>query len=287
VDKWKEFSETASGTTVVTHCENRSVLNVYIDETGDRSNGAKPGNSTVFGMAAILATPESDKVLQAAILKMRAEFGIPDNVVMSSKKHLKSEERRRYAADLLSTIEDIRVVYVYAVKNEISGRYLQNPTLFYNYVAMQTYMRCLWAARNWRGPSEKTRFAFGHVKGHNHESTHSYLMSQAPRKSTIPTHMAVEVKWVSSSKYLSSQAADIYASFLGKLLDPTNTEPYHRELFKQIWEQIRKNNVGCANNLGILSMPRDELFKSQEWNFCLHCQESDSGPREPLGANPK
>jgi hypothetical protein len=249
------------------------MLNVYVDETGERSNGEKQGNSLIFGMAAVLVTPASDKELQLAIGAMRLKFGIPDNVVMSSKKHLRTEDRRRFAANLLSEIKDIRVVFVYALKSEISGNYIQDKTLFYNYVAMQTYKRILWAARDWKGASELVRVAFGHVRGHDHETTQAYLRSQIPLQPKVPGQMAFGIKWVSASKYISSQAADIYASFIGKLLDPVNTESFHLELFEKIWPQIRKGPFGCASNLGVMSMPQDVYFINSPWNFCLHCRE--------------
>lgn len=246
-------------------------MHAYIDETGDRSNGNRTGNSLIFGMAAIIVTPEGDREVQEAINHLREKFRIPADIPLSSKKHLRKEEKRRYAADTLSKITGLRVIYTYAVKSEITGNFREDKTLFYNWVAMQTYKRVLWAARNWKGSGEKIQTHFGHVKDHDHQTTRDYFETQLPLESKVPSHMSNGVDWVSATTYTASQAADIYASFIGKILDPKNKEPYHLELFQKIWPQIRKDDSGCPINLGVMSLPRNELFAKSAMNFCQHC----------------
>jgi hypothetical protein len=247
------------------------VLYAYVDETGDRTPGANQGNSAIFGMAAVLTTETSDALLRDALIGLKKEFGIPDSTVMTAKRHLKSDKRRLRAAEVLGSIPDLKVIFCYATKSEVTGNYTQNATVFYNWVAMQTYKRILWAARDWRGRNEKIRSSFGHVKGHDHEATDRYFERQIPLENRVPSHMEAKLRWVSASTYEAMQAADIYASFLWKLAEFERPDRSHFEVMAKVWHQIRTDSKGCPVSLGILSMPNDQIFLNAGWNNCPHC----------------
>lgn len=247
------------------------MLYAYVDETGDRTPGSSQGNSAIFGMAAVLTTETSDVQMREALRGLKSEFGIPETTVLTAKKHLKSEKRRLRAAEVLGSIPNVKVIFCYASKSKVTGNYTKDSTVFYNYVAMQTYKRILWAARDWRGRGEKIRTSFGHVKWHDHEATTQYFDWQIPLETRVPSHMEAKLGWVSASTYELMQAADIYASFLWKLTEYENSEEHHFVVMSKVWHQIRTDSKGCPINLGILSMPNDQIFLNAGWNNCPHC----------------
>lgn len=258
------------------------MLYAYIDETGDRGLVDKPGSSPIFGMAAIITTKESGQAIQAAVKHLRDEFKIPDDVVMSSKKNVKTHSRRVYAAQVLSEIKDVKVIFVYCEKSEVSGSYVSNRDAFYNYVALKTYKNILWAARNWKGIEEGIETAFGHVKGHDTKSTSDYFDFSLQFESKVPSSMETKLHWVHAGKYLESQAADLYGCFLKNAIWPDEFGNIESKYIELIWHQIRKGNHNCPIPLGIMSMPANELAFKASWNICPHCKK-DSGLRETSG----
>lgn len=156
---------------------------VYIDETGDR--GCSDKSSPIFGMAAIVVDAPGGLAMRTAVDRLRCDFKVPQGKVMSWKEHVKTHDRRRHAARVLGELVDVRVCYVYSVKQALrTNSYLVDPRLFYDYVAYKTYKSALWAARAWKGPQVEVWTRFGHVKGHDHRSTESYI--REARRRPIP-----------------------------------------------------------------------------------------------------
>jgi hypothetical protein len=242
----------------------------YIDETGDR--GQKPGASPIFGMAAVLVDDRSAAELRLAVKQLRHDFQVPSDKVMSWKDHAKTHDRRKRAAQVLGAVGGLRTCYVYAIKSELSpGSYRGDPQRFYNYVAYKTYKSTLWAARSWKGPNGRVWTRFGHVRGHDHETTAAYIGKQAPADSKVPHHMEQGVRWVSADRYLESQAADLYGGFLKAAVWPDGAFGYTEPSYLlSIWHQIR-NSGECVIPLGLMSMPGRSLVRHNLWFPCKDC----------------
>ncbi|MDJ0336443.1 DUF3800 domain-containing protein [Salinibacterium sp. G-O1] len=246
------------------------MLFAYIDETGDRGLD-KGGSSPVFGMAALIVDDDSAEAVQAAVSRLRADFNVPANRVMSWKDHLKTHARRKYAAGVLGAISNVRIIYVYCQKDRVVGQYTSNRELFYNYVAIKMYKNILWAARNWKGVSEGIHTRFGHVRGHDHTSTEAYFRFQLQFDSKVPSGMERGLRWVSADQYLESQAADLYGGFLRAAIWPDEFGNVEGQYLKQIWHQIRRGSGDCPIPLGLLSMPSNDIAKNSSWYECTHC----------------
>lgn len=242
----------------------------YVDETGDRGIVGKA--SPIFGMSAVLVTDSSGQALREAVKQLRADFGIAPGRVMSSKDHTKTHSRRLRAAQVLSGVPDIKIIYVYCEKSQVkAGSYTQNRDLFYNYVALKMYKNILWAARNWQGLGVELHTRFGHVRGHDHVSTKTYFQRQLQYEPKVPSGIEKGLKWVSADRYLESQAADLYGSFLKQAIWPDefgNTEP---RFLQTVWGQIRRGSYDCPVPLGLMSMPTSDLVKAKPWYSCSHC----------------
>lgn len=247
-------------------------LFAYIDETGDR--GARPESSPIFGMACVLVDDVGATNVQTAVTTLRQDFRVPQGVVLSWKDHAKTHERRRRASEVLGDVGGIRVIYVYARKAELrAGTYLDDPTRFYNYVAGKMYTSLLWAARSWKGPRARVWTRFGHVRGHDHRTTEAYLTGPLSRDARIPMDMEQGLRWVSADQYVESQAADLFGGFLQAALWPHGAFNYTEPSYLQrVWPLIHRVD-GCANPLGIMSMPRNEILTEESWFPCANCQK--------------
>lgn len=247
-------------------------LFAYIDETGDR--GAGSSSSPIFGMAGVLVDDDGGIALRAAVAQLRRDLNVPSGCVMSWKEHAKRHELRRRAADVLSEVPNMRVLYLYAKKSELRcGSYLEDPQRFYNFVAFRMYKSVLWAARNWKGSSARVWTRFGHVRGHDHTATKSYILREAHFDDRVPSHMEQGLKWVSANQYDESQAADLLGGFLKAAIWPEGrfgyTEPSY---LLKVWPRIRNSDT-CAIPLGIMSMPHDQVLTEEPWFPCGHCQK--------------
>ncbi|PKW14423.1 DUF3800 domain-containing protein [Saccharopolyspora spinosa] len=245
-------------------------LHVYVDETGDR--GAGKDSSPIFGMAAIVLDDVGVANVRSAVNLLREDFRVPDDAVMSWKRHVKTHDRRRRAAEVLAGVRGLRVCYVYAVKDELrQGTYLDDHQRFYNYVALKTYKSTLWAARSWKGVGAQVWTRFGHVRGHDHRTTDKYIRREAGRDSRVPFDMEQGLRWVSADQYAESQAADLYGGFLKAALWPGGEFGYVEPAYLlKVWPQIR-NSESCAIPLGIMSMPANSLVRQNCWFPCDHC----------------
>lgn len=259
-------------------------VHVYIDETGDR--GCAPNSSPIFGMAAVLLDDCGQHELRAAVDRLRVDFKVPAGKVMSWKEHVKTHDRRRHAAEVLGQTTDIQICYVYSVKSALrAGSYLNDPQRFYNYVAYKTYKSVLWAARAWKGAGVRVWTRFGHVRGHDHRTTESYVKSQAAADPKVPHEIEQGLRWVSANTYRESQAADLYGGFLKAALWPDGEFGYVEPAYLlRIWHQLR-NSDSCAIPLGIMSMPNGDLLTGEQWFPCVDCARK-AAHQGPPGANP-
>jgi hypothetical protein len=255
----------------------RPKLHVYVDETGDR--GSSGASSPIFGMAAIIVDEHGARNTRAAVQALRTDFKVPTGVVMSWKDHVKTHDRRRRAADVLSDVPGLKICYVYVVKAELwQNSYLHDRERFYNYVALKTYWSTLWAARNWKGDTAQVWTRFGHVRGHDHRTTEQYLRRQSAQDERVPDHMEQGLRWVSADRYLESQAADLFGGFLKAALWPGGEFGYVEPSYLlRVWPQIR-NSDRCAIPLGIMSMPDSSLVTRNDWFPCAHCEKQSDGP---------
>lgn len=245
-------------------------IHVYVDETGDR--GSSPTSSPIFGMAAIVVDELGAVAIRQAVEQLRSDFKVPATKVMSWKEHVKTHDRRRRAAEVLATVDGLKVCYVYSLKAELrAGSYRDDPQRFYNFVAFKTYKNTLWTARNWKGGGAQVWTRFGHVRNHDHRTTEEYIRTQAGRDPKVPFEMEQGLRWVSADKYLESQAADLFGGFLKAALWPDGDFGYVEPSYLlTVWHKIR-NSESCAIPLGLMSMPDSALVTKNSWFPCRQC----------------
>lgn len=237
----------------------------YGDETGDRGLGEK--TSPVFAMATVLGQHYAMVGLQEAVLQLRKDFSVPEKAVMSAKKHVKTYERKLHAANVLSSVPDITVIYVLSMKSElIPGSFKNGEKDFFDFVSARAYRSTLWAARNSGGNSVRVRF--GHVIGMDQTRTKQFIRQDTDHDPKVPTYLEKELSWVSADKYLESQAADLYAAFLKDAFWPDQYGNTHERHLLQIWPQIRKGWHGCVVPLGLFTMPKYEVLTARPWFLC-------------------
>lgn len=175
---------------------------------------------------------------------------------------------------MLGGLPGLRVCYAYAVKAELdAGSYRSSHERFYNYVAKHLDNQVLWAARDWRGSGARVWTRFGHVKGFDHDSTARYLAESVRNDSRVPHHMEQGLRWVSSTEYLESQAADLFAGFLKAAVWPDGAYGYVEAAYlTSVWHQIHKSD-SCVIPLGIHVMPDDRLLRMNSWFPCRDCRK--------------
>lgn len=191
---------------------------------------------------------------------------------MSWKEHAKTHDLRRRAAEILCAVPDMRVLYVYVKKSELrSGSYVGDPQRFYNYVAYKMYKSVLWAGRNWKGSDAHIWTRFGHVRGHDHRSTETYIVREAQSDERVPHSMEQGLKWVSADKYDESQAADLLGGFLRAAVWPEPKFGYVEPSYLlKVWPLIRNSDT-CAIPLGIMPMPSERVLVDEAWFPCARC----------------
>lgn len=253
---------------------------VYIDETGDRGHG--PTSSPIFGMAAVIVSPESAVGLRAAVTHLQQAFGVPATKVMSWKEHVKTHDRRRYAAQVLRDTAGVTVCYVFTQKARLrADSYKVDRGRFYNYVAGKTLKSVLWAARHLGSTDVHVRF--GHVRHHDHRTTEVYLKEKILPDPKVPDSLVRSLRWVSADQYLESQAADLYGGFLKAAIWPDGQfQMTEGAYLRTIWSQLRGSD-DCAIPLGIMSMPDYAPILDAEWFPCTACKQRQRAPEPPAG----
>lgn len=224
-------------------------------------------------MAAVITSAAGAPALQGAVSRLRSDFGVPADKVMSWKEHVKNHDRRKHAASVLLATPGFQVCYVYAAKSELrAGTYRDDPKRFYNYVAFKTYTTALWGAAYGLN-SYDVSFRFGHVRGHDHRPTKQYIQREARRNGRLPDTRVKSLKWVSADRYVESQAADLFGGFLKAATWPSGEFNFIEPSYLQsVWPRIR-NSDKCAVPLGIMSMPRDDVLTGQSWFPCTQCKK--------------
>src|SRR5579875_1085619 len=228
-------------------------------------------------MTAVLVDDVGAPKLRAAVTQLRGEFGVPANKPMSWKKHTKTHDRRRRAAEVLGAVDEMKVCYVFAIKSKLRpSSYVGDRDRFYNYVAYKLYKSTIWAARNWRGNTARLVTRFGHVKGHDHTVTENYIKWQASMDQRIPFYMEQGLRWVDAGRYLESQAADMFSGFLKAAFWPGDYGYVEPSYLLSIWHKIR-NSENCAIPLGIMPMPDNKLLADLAWFPCTTCPKRTPG----------
>lgn len=232
-------------------------------------------------MACVLIEDKYAPGLVQAVDDIRATLGVPATSVLSWKDHIKTHERRKYVAQRLGAVAGLEVIYVYSQKSALQpGSYAQSRERFYNYVAYKMYKNILWAARNKMGPSGELWTRFGHVRGHDHQTTADYFDRMKPRDQSVPFHMEQGLRWVSADKYKESQAADAFGGFLKAATWPDPFGNFEGSYLRSIWPLIR-NSDNCTNNgtsycaipLGFMPMPTYNVAGLTGCVPCSNCTQ--------------
>ncbi|VXB25872.1 hypothetical protein ARTHRO9V_130227 [Arthrobacter sp. 9V] len=269
----------------------RTPLWAYIDETGDRGSVTVANSSPIYGMACVLVDQPAASRLQAAVARLRKDFGVPDDRDMSWKKDLKSHSRRKHAAAVLGAVPGVTVLFVYYRKDRITqGTYHTDQQRAYDYLAHKMHKAILWATQFSGYFSVAIRF--GHVRHHDHNKTKTYLEGHRDTKAAQAL-VQRELKWVASKDHSESQAADLYGGFLKSAIWEDEYGSFEGSYIKTIWHQIRQAHLcgnsyspHCAIPLGIMSMPESYLVTQHDWFPCGACKHKKITPLVPLGADP-
>lgn len=158
----------------------RSILRVYVDETGDR--GVSGSSSPFFAFAAVLVADEDEPPTRAAVSKLRRDLRVPQGKQLHWKDHVKTFSRRQHVTKTLTVVPGLMVVYVLVEKSAIpaAAAMRQDHAIFYNFAAGLILERVLLAAKYWPGGARRVVLRFGHVRGFDHQRTRGLLRS--PRR---------------------------------------------------------------------------------------------------------
>lgn len=194
---------------------------VYIDETGDLGLRPTPGSSPVFGMAAVIVDRGTAAHLREAIAKLRSDFTVPDGVVMSAKRHVKSHDRRTHAARVLAHVPGIRVVLAYVEKQRIKPVISETqPHALYDLVALEISRAVMRAVGQEMQPGLPVHIRFGHVRGHQGDAQRILGAMALPSEHSSSHAFPESIRWVDSATFVESQSADLYAIFLHAAVCP-------------------------------------------------------------------
>lgn len=252
----------------------------YVDETGDRGLVTTPGSSSIYGMACLLLDQPAASRIQAAVARLRQDFRVRPGDVMSWKRHLKTHERRKHAARVLSAIPGVTVIYIYYRKDAITtGTYHLDQQRGYDYIAHKMHKAILWATQHQPVRSD-VAIRFGHVRHHDHHVTESYLNNHSDTH-RLQGQFQRELKWVAANTHPESEAADFYAGFLKSAVWEDEFGDFEGSYLQRVWPQIRNANLCavpasyyCAIPLGLLSMPMNHLITEHEWFPCSGCRHT-------------
>lgn len=243
------------------------ILRAYIDETGDRGMG--PNSSPFFSFACVLVADEHEAPLRATVSRLRQDLSVPSGKALHWKDHVKTFNRREYAADALARLQNVMIVYVLVEKSAIplaSGLRSQQQ-VFYNYAAGIILERVLLAARDFPGGARDVIMRFGHVRGFNHSTTSDYfdIKVQAREPSWIPWHLLrTPVYFDGQINSDGLQAADQYAGMLSAAIRPNEFGNYQPHHFLKIVHQIRRVN-GTALAYGIKILSTKNTVQALPW----------------------
>jgi len=218
-------------------------------------------------MATVTGPETSMARVREAVKQLRKDFKVPDNKVMSSKKSAKPYERKAHAANVLASVQGISLTFVVSKKSELApGSFQSGKKDYFDFVSEKAYISALWAAKSFGARSARIRF--GHVIGMDQAKTKKHIRDQTVNNPKVPTYLEKELSWVSADKYLESQAADLYASFLKDAFWPDEFGNIHPQHLFRVWHQIRKGDHGCVSPLGVFAMPHYGVLTRQPWFRC-------------------
>ncbi len=238
----------------------------FVDETGDRGTG--PKSSRFFAMAAVLIAEEDYPSLSEAIIAAKQTLGVPAQIPLHWKEHVKVFPRRQFVTGLLQPL-NLKVNYVIFEKESIplGAGIRSDPVSFYNYAAGITMERLLLAAGNWPGGARDLKVDFGHVRGFDHSQTSSYFvlkkaMNQGPANWNF---LAATPKFLSMSINSGLQAADQYAGMLSAALNPDKFGGYEHQHLFAVRGQIRRSGIGVALNYGFKALTLPTTMTDYPW----------------------
>lgn len=231
-------------------------------------------------MAGLILDQAGSSRIQAAVARLRQDFGVRPEDVMSWKRHLKNHDRRKYAAKVLSAIPGITVIYIYYRKDAITiGTYHQDQQRGYDYIAHKMHKAILWATK-YQGIRSDVAIRFGHVRNHDHQVTEAYLRGHADTYMMQGQYQR-DLRWVAANTHPESEAADFYAGFLKAAVWPDSFGDFEGSYIQRVWPQIRNADLCsnsastyCAIPLGLMSMPENHLVTEHEWFPCGNCRHA-------------
>lgn len=107
-------------------------------------------------------------------------------------------------------------------------------------------------------------------------TTRPYLEGPVVAPANVPNHIEQDLRWVSATNYLESQAADLYACFLKAAVWPDRYGNFEGGYLRTVWHQLR-NSEGCAIPLGLMSIPESSLVACHDWFPCDACKYKKAG----------
>lgn len=245
------------------------ILRAYVDETGDRGFGGR--SSKFFALACVLIADEDQPGLYAVVQQLRKDFGVPSGAALHWKDHVKTYPRRQRAADLLTALQSVRLVYVLFDKASISGSSIMrtDQVKFYNYAAQHVLERALYAARDWPGGSRELLPRFGHVRRFPHHDTTAYfnLQRSRGRPPGTPWHVLHPsgVHFDQQVNHDGLQAADAYAGMLSAAFKPDEFSGYEHHHFLKTCGQMQRDPQGSVWGWGFKLRGSDTSATSLPW----------------------
>lgn len=243
----------------------RPFVHVYVDETGDRGFSAR--SSPFFAMTAFLVPHESEAIMQCVAGGLRYQIDTKKPLHWVEHFKAKRRQRRELAAELLSSIPNVRVIHVVvekaAVRSDAGMR--TNPALFYNYVTRLTLERIAYATENWLGGPRFTLIRFGTVLGLNSGATLEYLTQVRSMPSTVPWDC---LKWPPlwrGTEWDGIQLADIHAGMLNSALTGQADDPTCATYLLTVGHQLYRGVHGQLLGFGMKTLGSSAYVRDRCW----------------------
>lgn len=239
----------------------------FVDETGDRGTG--PNASRFFSMAGVVVAEEDYAALSAAIIGIKARFGVEKAKPLHWKDHVKTFDRRQFVTRELSSIPGLIVNYVIFEKAAIphTAGMRSDQSTFYNYTAGLMMERLLLTGQYWPGQTRDVRVSFGHVRGFDHDKTLDYFrikkeQGQGPARWSL---LEGTPRFLAMSTNSGMQAADQYAGMLSAAMNVDRFGGYEAQHLLSIKPQIRRSSSGSSAGYGFKTMTQQVTLQSYPW----------------------
>ena len=208
-------------------------------------------------MAAVILPVSKQQKVKDCVAKIKTEFGIPLNVALHWRKHCRMHEYRKYATGVVSTLENITLIYVISDKKTVP----HDHTQFYNLVAAFTLERIL---KHTEKLNTTVSVRFGHVKGFDHSKTLNYFKNRNWQSNNY-NRLIEQPKWIPAASNSAIQLADVYSGILGAAMIQDRFGNFESSYFETIKHQIRKSAEGQINGYGIKAISLDNNPASFKW----------------------